>query len=129
MYAGTKHAVVGLLRSFRTITPVYNNSRINLIAPWMVDTNFAGSEAKSRFGDLPMNTPQGCAKGIVMCASNPDLHGCSFFVGGDRYFELEKGYEESMPQWLGTEMTAGFREGWGRCSAPFGKGGELSKLR
>jgi len=127
MYAGTKHAVVGLLRSFKTITPVYN-TRINLIAPWMVETKFAGEATMSRFGDLPINSPEACAEAVVMCAINQDLHGCGFFIGGNRFFELEKGYSETMPQWLGQEMTDGFLEGWKRCSQPFGKDGELSKL-
>lgn len=127
-YAGTKHAVVGLLRSFRTITPVYNRTRINLVAPWMVDTNFAGDNVMKRWGELPKNSPQGCARAIIMSAINPELHGCGVFVGGDRYFELERGISETMSQWLGKEMADGFQEGWKRLSAPFAPGGDLAQL-
>lgn len=126
-YAGTKHAVVGLLRSFATITPVYD-TRINLIAPWMTNTPFAGDEVLKRWEGLPMNKPETCAQAIVFAAINPELHGCGIWVGGDRLFEVEKGYLRTRPQWLGQEMSDNFQEGWERLSAPFGKNGALSTL-
>ncbi|KAH7161913.1 hypothetical protein EDB81DRAFT_785730 [Dactylonectria macrodidyma] len=126
-YAGTKHAVVGLLRSFTTIAPVYG-ARINLIAPWMTDTPFAGDEVLKRWKGLPINKPETCAQAIVFAAINPELHGCGIWVGGDRLFEVEKGYLRTRPQWLGQEMSDNFQEGWERLSAPFGQNGALSTL-
>ncbi|KAM5360115.1 hypothetical protein ACJZ2D_013974 [Fusarium nematophilum] len=126
-YGGTKHAVVGLLRSFTTIAPVYN-TRINLIAPWMTNTPFAGDEVLKRWEGLPLNKPETCAQAIVFAAINTELHGCGIWVGGDRLFEAERGYLRTRPQWIGQEMSDNFQRGWERLSAPFGKNGALSTL-
>jgi hypothetical protein len=108
------------------MTPNYK-TRINLIAPWMVDTNFAGDDVMRRWGELPKNSPKSCATAIVMAAVNPDLHGRGIFVGADRFFDLEKGISDTMPQWMG-EMAEGFVEGWKRLSSPFVPGGEFARI-
>lgn len=53
-YAGTKHGVLGLMRSTRTVVgPV---ARINVIAPWMVETGLPGEGILKLWGDLPLNS-------------------------------------------------------------------------
>jgi NAD(P)-dependent dehydrogenase (short-subunit alcohol dehydrogenase family) len=53
-YAGTKHGVLGLMRSTRTVVgPV---ARINVIAPWMVKTGLPGEGILELWGDLPLNS-------------------------------------------------------------------------
>lgn len=126
-YTGTKHAVVGLLRAFTTLAPVYD-TRINMIAPWMTDTPFAGDEVMKVWGELPLNQPEVCAQAIVFASINPELHGCGIWVGGNRLYEVEQGYLRTRPQWLGQEMSDNFQKGWERLTAPYGKNGSLSTL-
>jgi NAD(P)-dependent dehydrogenase (short-subunit alcohol dehydrogenase family) len=54
IYAGTKHGVLGLMRSAKTVVgPV---ARINLVAPWMVKTGLPGEGILELWGDLPLNS-------------------------------------------------------------------------
>lgn len=53
-YAGTKHGVLGLMRSIKTVVgPV---ARVNLVAPWMVKTGLPGDGILELWGDLPLNS-------------------------------------------------------------------------
>ncbi|OIW34831.1 NAD(P)-binding protein [Coniochaeta ligniaria NRRL 30616] len=116
IYGGTKHGVLGLMRSTKTVMgPV---ARINVIAPWMVKTGLPGEGILKMWGDLPLNTAEGVAKAILYAAVEESFHGKGFWVGGDGIIECEDAIERLRPEWLTSEQSDGVQQGWERLSKP-----------
>jgi len=86
-----------------------------------------GSHMTAGFSDewkeagIPSNKPSDVALACVVAATHPNLNGCALWVAGGKISEVEQGYQNSVPQWLGDEN-------WNmllRGSALLGKGYKL----
>lgn len=60
---------------------------------------------------LPMNTARGVGLSLLLPVLRPDLNGKSFFVAGDKYFEIEDSLYDTQPMWMGKELSEHVREG------------------
>jgi NAD(P)-dependent dehydrogenase (short-subunit alcohol dehydrogenase family) len=73
VYDTSKHAVLGLVRSLAKITRPLN-VRVNLVAPWMTETEF-NTEVREHWGDFPINTQEDVAVALVVACADETLHG------------------------------------------------------
>ncbi|KAF2995962.1 hypothetical protein E8E14_002796 [Neopestalotiopsis sp. 37M] len=109
-YGAAKAGTLGLMRAFRQTAQKVDVS-VNMVAPWMTETNMMPQFIADIWGDLPRNTPLGIAKALLLPVVDPSIHGKSFWVGGNEVVELEDKIQETQPLWMGAEMSAGVNEG------------------
>ncbi|KAL2881803.1 hypothetical protein SGCOL_002960 [Colletotrichum sp. CLE4] len=96
-------AVLGLMRAMRTQLPRMNIT-VNMIAPWMTDTEMVTDHIRSIWKELPANTPKDVATASLLPAMRPEVNGKSFFIHGGNISDLEDKLDETQPLWLGPEL-------------------------
>ncbi|KAK1467399.1 hypothetical protein CMEL01_11392 [Colletotrichum melonis] len=109
-YCASKAAVLGLMRAMRTQLPKMNIT-VNMIAPWMTDTEMVTDHIRSIWKELPANTPKDVATASLLPAMRPEVNGKSFFIHGGNISDLEDKLDETQPLWLGTDLDKQMREG------------------
>jgi NAD(P)-dependent dehydrogenase (short-subunit alcohol dehydrogenase family) len=96
VYQATKHGVQGIMRSLRKSLWDKEKIRINVLCPGVTDTNMADVVAKAfREAGLQdaVNVPE------------EQMFGKAVYVEGAKGWELETGYWDTMPIWLGEGPT------------------------
>lgn len=102
VYQSTKHGVIGLMRSLRSIAPATLGFRINCVCPWATDTAMIASfVAAWKKANLPLNSSADVASTIVSLATDGASNGKSIYVEGGRAWDVEEGITRLAPQWLG----------------------------
>src|SRR5579862_5934266 len=96
------------------------------IAPWMTKTYFLSPPTRlnsmimtSAFSDgwikagLPANEPEDISRAIATAALRPDLNGCTLWVSGGRFTEIENRFctYEGRGHWLGKENNEDWEKG------------------
>ncbi|KAH7069856.1 hypothetical protein BKA63DRAFT_421530 [Paraphoma chrysanthemicola] len=109
-YSASKGGILGLFRAFRPTAPKANVS-INMVAPWMTETNMTPPIISATWGDLPRNSAAGVAKALLLPVIRPEIHGKSLWVGGDEIVEFEDKIQETQPLWMGAKLSADVEEG------------------
>ncbi|KAH7067215.1 hypothetical protein FB567DRAFT_509435, partial [Paraphoma chrysanthemicola] len=104
-YAASKGGVLGLMRAFRP-TALKANVSVNMVAPWMTETNMMPPFLNNIWGDLPRNSAAGIAKALLLPVIRPELHGKTLWVGGNEIVELEDKIHETQPLWMGAKLSA-----------------------
>ena len=109
-YAASKAGILGLLRSFRTISRANFGFRVNVICPMATDTPMIAG-AKDFFAQvkLPVNSAEACARIIQQVAVDIDWHGEAVVVVDNQGFSIESGLKSAREQWMGEELV-GFVE-------------------
>jgi NAD(P)-dependent dehydrogenase (short-subunit alcohol dehydrogenase family) len=116
-YTTAKHALVGILRSLSSMTEG-RNIRVNLVAPWMTETEFS-SEVSKIWGDLPKNTSKEVAEALCLAASDENLHGRTLYVAKG-VVDFELALYKLQSQWMTTEQAVRFDTGRQRLAAGMG---------
>ncbi|CAK7228817.1 hypothetical protein SBRCBS47491_007037 [Sporothrix bragantina] len=122
VYNTSKHAIMGLLRSFAPYTPVRYNVRVNAMCPSATNTRMIDSITGAWVAaGLPLNEPEHVAQFILLCAVDEQRNGNAIYISGGKGVDVEEGYLQTMPQWMGqqhtTELAAtrvfsGLGDGW-----------------
>jgi len=118
VYDTGKHAVLGLVRSLALFTRP-SNVRVNLVAPWMTETEF-NTEVREIWGDMPMNTQDDVATALLVASADPSLHGRGIWVANKELTDLEKPLRDLQVQWLGEENSKLFDKGSHRLAKGMG---------
>lgn len=118
VYDTSKHAVLGLVRSLANFTKPLN-VRVNLVAPWMTETEF-NTEVREWWGDMPINTQEEVATAILVASADSSLHGRGIWVANKQLVDVEKPLRDLQPQWLGEENSMLFDEGSHRLAKGMG---------
>ncbi|CAK7202226.1 hypothetical protein SEUCBS139899_004948 [Sporothrix eucalyptigena] len=122
IYITSKHAVMGLLRSFAPYAPVRYNVRINAMCPSATNTRMIDSLTESWVAaGLPMNQPEDVARYVLLCATDEQRNGNAIYISGGKGVDIEDGYVKTMPVWMGLQHTidlqasrefCGLGDGW-----------------
>ena len=66
------------------------------------------------WGDLPANSPEGCAKALLLPAVRPQVNGMTLWVAGNQFYELEESLHGCQSHWMGETLSAAVNEGQNR---------------
>ncbi|KAK5192989.1 hypothetical protein LTR99_010642 [Exophiala xenobiotica] len=66
------------------------------------------------WGNLPGNTPEGCAKAVLLPAVRPEVNGSTLWVAGNQITEIEEAPHACQPRWLGETLSTAVDEGQNR---------------
>lgn len=106
-YAASKAGILGLLRSFRTISRKNFGFRVNVVCPMATDTPMIAG-VKDFFAEvkLPINSAEACARIIQQVAVDTKWHGEAVVVVDNQGFGIEKGLEGSRKLWMGEKLVS-----------------------
>ncbi|EXJ73913.1 uncharacterized protein A1O5_02207 [Cladophialophora psammophila CBS 110553] len=107
-YCAAKHALLGLMRSTAAMTKLAN-VRVNLVAPWMTETEFS-SEASDIWGSMPINTAREVAEALCVAAADDTLHGRALYVAKE-IVDFELPLYKTQEDWMTLKQAAWFEQG------------------
>ncbi|RDL31817.1 Uncharacterized protein BP5553_09219 [Venustampulla echinocandica] len=111
-YSGSKHGMVGMVRSLRILTLPKFNVRINAICPWATDTAMvAGAVHLWHQNSLPLNSAEDIARIIQQVAADPAHNGKVVYCAGGIFVDIDEGINRTEPQWLGEKLAADLNRG------------------
>lgn len=63
------------------------------------------------WGDLPANSGEGVARGLVLPICRTDINGKTFFIAGNAIVELEDSIAANEHLWFGTKLSEHINDG------------------
>ncbi|GAO50648.1 hypothetical protein G7K_4771-t1 [Saitoella complicata NRRL Y-17804] len=110
-YTLAKHAVFGLMKSLRHTSGV-DGLRVNMIAPWFVDTQILATPVRSLLLGLPYAKLEDVIAATILLTAFPAINGRSICITPEGYSDMHPDSDPSMEdrtlKTFGTRSVVGF---------------------
>ncbi|BFZ62742.1 hypothetical protein YB2330_003852 [Saitoella coloradoensis] len=110
-YTLAKHAVFGLMKSLRH-TSGADGLRVNMIAPWFVDTQILATPVRSLLLGLPYAKLEDVIAATILLTASPTINGRSICITPEGYSDMHPDSDPSMEdrtlKTFGTRSVVGF---------------------